>query len=328
MLIQKFAPVIIPTLNRYKHLERLVNSLLDNDESKNTELVLGLDYPPNDRYVEGYLKVKSYISTIKGFRKVTVLETKENLGFSKNYERLRNYVWAQGYDSYILSEDDNVFAPSFLSYMNWGLETFREDKTVLAICSYREKDEPIPNYPNNFYKAGGVRPYGFGIWKDRFLRYEKRIEFDFMKSLVDEMPLYTIFNREKTRIACKYLYLYQHNIIHDDFCMGQMCVDEKMFCITPVRSLAKTLGLDGSGLHGADADRHTKEMMRILDPSPVFHPIWEEKDLSNQAVVLSEHEIARELTCVTFKEQLRRCFNICKFIVYKLTGKIISYKQN
>ena len=325
---QKYAPVIIPTLNRYEHLKQLVDSLKQCEEAKYTELVLGLDYPPAERYKGGYNKVKEYLPTISGFGKVTILDTDINLGFDKNYERLRNYVWEHGYDSYIFSEDDNIFAPSFLSYLNWGLKTFKDDSSVLAICSYREIDEPIPDYPNNFYKAGGVRPYGFGIWKDRWERFEKRTEFETMKSFVDKMPLYSVFNLEKVRVACKYLYLYTNRIVHGDFCMGQMCTDENMFCITPLKSLSKNIGSDGSGLHGANQKIFQKELERVLDNSTTFTPVWIEKKLFTPAVVKAENQIAKELKTHSFKQFSRYCFYILKFLVYKTTGRIISYKQN
>lgn len=325
---QEYAPIIIPTLNRYEHLKRLVVSLMQCEEAKYTELVIGLDYPPNKSFVDGYNKVKEYLPTIDVFRKVTILAADVNLGFDKNYERLRSYVWEHGYDSFIFSEDDNLFAPSFLSYLNWGLKTFKDDPSILAICSYRENDEPIRDYPNNFYKAAGVRPYGFGIWKDRWERLEERTDYETMKAFVDRMPMLSVFKMEKVRVACKYLYLYSHKIVHGDFCMGQMCTDEDMFCITPIKSLAKTLGTEGSGLHGANLDIYKKEFARVLDNSATFVPIWIEEDLYTPAVVNAENLIAKELTKYSLKQFFRYCFYILKFLVYKTTGRIISYKQN
>ena len=70
--INKFAPVIIPTLNRYDHFHRLVESLSKSPEAKETELVIGLDYPPSEKYMDGFCKIRDYIPTITGFRKVTV----------------------------------------------------------------------------------------------------------------------------------------------------------------------------------------------------------------------------------------------------------------
>lgn len=328
MLNKDYAPFIIATLNRYEHLKQLIDSLLQCKEAKCTELVIGLDYPPSEKYVEGYKKVKTYLPSIKGFGKITILDTEVNLGVAANFRRLREYVESEGYDSFISSEDDNIFAPAFLSYMNWALKTFKSDSSVFGICSYREKDDSIPGYPNNFYKANGVRPYGLAIWFDRYKRYQQRIDFDFMKGLVDKMPLRFVFNLEKVRIACKYLYFYDKRIIYGDFCIGQMCVDEHMFCITPVKSLTKNIGSDGSGLHGADLERQKRECSRVLDDAKSFIPVWEEKNLYTPEVIAAEGKVDKEMAKTSIKQIFRHCFNILKFVVYKTTGKIISYKQN
>ena len=55
-----YAPVIIPTLNRHEHLIRCINSLKRNPLAKETELYISLDYPPAEKYVDGYLKIKKY----------------------------------------------------------------------------------------------------------------------------------------------------------------------------------------------------------------------------------------------------------------------------
>lgn len=44
--ITHYAPVIIPTLNRYVHLKRCVDSLAKCTHAPDTELIIGLDYPP------------------------------------------------------------------------------------------------------------------------------------------------------------------------------------------------------------------------------------------------------------------------------------------
>lgn len=40
------------------------------------------------------------------------------------------------FDRYISTEDDNEFSPNFLVYMNKGLELYKDDPKVLAICGY------------------------------------------------------------------------------------------------------------------------------------------------------------------------------------------------
>ena len=57
----KYAPVIIPTLCRYEHFVRCVESLKKNTWAKYTDIYIGLDYPKKDSHREGYLKIKEYL---------------------------------------------------------------------------------------------------------------------------------------------------------------------------------------------------------------------------------------------------------------------------
>ena len=110
-----YYPVIIITLNRYKHFRRCVETLAMNTHADQTELVIGLDYPPNEKYVEGYHQIKVFVPQISGFRKVTVFERSENLGPDQNYADLLNYCYNH-YDAAIFTEDDNEFSPCFLDF--------------------------------------------------------------------------------------------------------------------------------------------------------------------------------------------------------------------
>lgn len=49
-----YAPVIIPTLNRIEHLKRCIESLEKNTGADKTEVFVSLDFPPSDKYLQGY----------------------------------------------------------------------------------------------------------------------------------------------------------------------------------------------------------------------------------------------------------------------------------
>lgn len=48
-----FYPVIIPTLNRIKHLKDCIESLKHNTYASETELVIGLDFPVTEEHKIG-----------------------------------------------------------------------------------------------------------------------------------------------------------------------------------------------------------------------------------------------------------------------------------
>ena len=131
----RFYPVLIPTLNRFGHFWECVESLANCTHADKTELVIGLDYPPSEKYVEGYRLIKNFIPSIQGFAKVTVFEHQENLGPCGNWNFLVRYC-ESNYDAYIGTEDDNIFAPAFLDYMNKALKLYYNDENILTVGGY------------------------------------------------------------------------------------------------------------------------------------------------------------------------------------------------
>lgn len=64
-------------------------------------------------------------------------------------------------DRYILTVDDNEFAPNLLEYVNWGLEVYQNDQSIYAICSY--KDIETRDINNNVYKLNTIfNSWGYG----------------------------------------------------------------------------------------------------------------------------------------------------------------------
>lgn len=51
-----YAPVIIPTLNRYDHFIKCLESLEKCSGAEYTEVFVALDFPPSNKYIEGWKK--------------------------------------------------------------------------------------------------------------------------------------------------------------------------------------------------------------------------------------------------------------------------------
>ncbi len=53
MEITTYAPVLIPTLNRYEHFKRCLESLELCTGADKTDVYVGLDFPPSEKYHKG-----------------------------------------------------------------------------------------------------------------------------------------------------------------------------------------------------------------------------------------------------------------------------------
>ena len=73
-----YAPVVIPTLCRSTHFKRTVESLKRNGWAKYTDVYIGLDYPPAEKYEQGWKEICEYLETsdFSVFNKFVVLNGK------------------------------------------------------------------------------------------------------------------------------------------------------------------------------------------------------------------------------------------------------------
>ncbi len=133
-----YAPIVIPTCNRLTHLKRCIASLQANSWAKHTELYLSVDYPPSEKYENGYPELCEWLSEKpKGFKAVHIFIQPQNLGPIKNVQFLTDLV-SNVYDRFMITEDDNEFSPNFIEYMDKCLEQYETDPSVLFVCAASE----------------------------------------------------------------------------------------------------------------------------------------------------------------------------------------------
>ena len=80
--------------------------------------VYWLDFPPSEKYEEGYKKIVQYLcGGINGFQKVHVIKRNINIGAGKNASFLVEEA-LETFDRFICIEDDNIVSRDFLEYMD------------------------------------------------------------------------------------------------------------------------------------------------------------------------------------------------------------------
>lgn len=306
--MNKKYPVIIPTLNRYEHLKLCVESLAKNPCAKDTELVIGLDYPPSEKYVVGYQKIKEYVQSISGFLKVTVLSAKTNLGVMGNFKQLREYVQSQGFDGFIFSEDDNEFSPNFLEYMNWGLNTFRDDNSILGICAFKRVN--VDFLENNVYIYPKFVAWGCGFWFSKYEKINKYSDFKKLRHWIDSQKLSICFT-DRVRVACAVLRMLKRKEILGDFLTNLVPIEERNF-VFPKVSMVRNHGWDGSGLHGGSNAINEFYLNMPIDINMYFKP-----HIVTDLYDIRLGDIYHKAYRLKF---IKILINNVIFIIYKLTG--------
>lgn len=285
----EYAAVIIPTLNRKKHLQRCVDSLKKNKLAKQTDLYISVDYPPSVKYESGYSDVIEYVNTIDGFSTIHIFLQNANLGPGLNRKFLEDSI-SQHHDKYIFTDDDNEFSTNFLDYMNWGLEKYKDDESVYAICSCT--DFPLMDETKaDFFKVQSYNPYGSGHWLHKNKKcadFLNQASLDnFYKSHVLRKRLYNASPMVFSCVAQDSLRMLSvmrgrnGNITYVDIWENFYIVINNLYCVKPIAPKSRNWGLDGSGVHIGQQDVENYIPSVALDESsnwPVT-PIEETDDL-------------------------------------------------
>lgn len=247
MEIKTYAPVVIPTLCRYDTFSRCVNSLSKCTGADQTELFIGIDYPAKEEHWEGYCKICSCADQLQGFKAVHIYKRETNYGQKKNTKSLLEEIKSR-FDRYILSEDDNEFAPNFLEYVNKGLEKYKNDSKVIAICGFNfpfDYLEKIKGYDKNAFPMQYFSAWGIGRWVDKgpknyVSNKEKAREIVFSWSAVLKLWKAGHYSTVK-RLINRYQGAFA------DIMYRIYCVFEDKYCIFPAVSKVRNLGNEGNG---------------------------------------------------------------------------------
>lgn len=249
--------------------------------AEKTDVYIGLDYPLKDEHWEGYKKISTYLDSIKEthpFKHLYIVKRDKNYGFGPNgnFLSLRKEI-LKNYDSIIVSEDDNVFYPAFLDYCNKGLELFKDDKSVIGICGYRNYYDF--KFSNNTFARQGVDflAWGYGTWKSRVEEWEEiypswfRNRFSFIRFIK------LCHSNGNYRGLCwlQYCLRPKRNFtLPDDGLSVYMALLGK-YTIMPYKTLVKNTGIDGSGVHFKKVRKELK--YEIEKQEQYTEPVFEYK---------------------------------------------------
>ncbi len=123
--IEKLAPIGICTYSRINHLKQTVKALQKNILAKESTLYIFLDAPKKGDEQKVSI-VRKFVYSINGFKKIHVIERKENNIIANIHGGIKKLL--NEYGKMIFMEDDIVTAPYFLKFINDGLNFFKNNK--------------------------------------------------------------------------------------------------------------------------------------------------------------------------------------------------------
>lgn len=246
---QDLAPIVLFVYNRPYHTQKTLEALQKNELAPESELFIYSDAPKNDGAKENVEKVRRYIKTISGFKKITVVERDTNWGLANSIIDGATKILNE-YGRIIVLEDDLVTSPYFLNFMNLSLETYecRDDIFSVTGFSFSSSFMQFPkNYTDDVYLNYRPMSWSWGTWKNRWDAVDWKIK-DYTAFISDKAKIKT-FHKGGTDLT-RMLQMQMEGKLDSWYIRWSYnaLLNHKL-TIYPTLSYVNNIGHDNSGVH-------------------------------------------------------------------------------
>jgi hypothetical protein len=239
------APVLIITYTRYDHLRQTVEALRQNYLADQTVLFIASDYPKSEVDRDAVQKVRGYIKSISGFKYVVPIFREYNYGAIQNSSLAKRQIFEE-YDRLIVMEDDIVTGRGFLKFVNDGLEKYKSNDDIYAVCGYLWPMKHIVTSGNQIF-LHAFCAWGYGMWRDKEVGVQSgpELSMEFLSSL----KLFYRMNRASPHYLPMVASIARGQLVAGDVDRSLTLIKCRKLCLFPPKSLVRNIGFDGSGLH-------------------------------------------------------------------------------
>lgn len=250
-----YAPVLVQVYTRQEHFVACIESLARCRGAEHTALYVCSDAGRDAAAQRIVDRIRRYCTTIRGFERVEVVAADSNLGAERAARQAFDIIFER-YDRVIYTEDDNVFSPNFLEYMNRSLEYYKNNERVFSICGYCHPFRIPSRYTADVFTSHLAAAWGQGLWRDKF-------------SSMDMTPPVGDYWRERKkwpkRLSVNWSELMEDIYIrgahYGDVLMGYRCMMQDLVNIFPRVSLVRNNGNDNSGEHCLSNDKFSSQVI-------------------------------------------------------------------
>lgn len=290
------APIALFVYNRLTQTQHTIESLRNNSLAQVSDLIIFSDGPKKNGDQDAVNDVRKYIDHVKGFQSVTVYKSQENKGLAQSIIFGITKVLSQ-YDRIIVLEDDMVTSPSFLDFMNQGLELYKNEESVISIHGYMY---PIKGLPDFFFLKG-AHCWGWATWRRGWELFQ--CDSKVLLAEIIDKKLNEEFDYKNAYPFTKML-ADQINGLNDSWAIRWHASAFLLNKLTlyPSRSFVKNIGFDDSGVHSTMYDK-------------VYDVVLREDHVDLTKISIEENLHARTLFSKFFKS-IR--LSLIKRIVYKI----------
>tara|TARA_B100001121_G_C18686095_1_gene620730 strand:- start:1563 stop:2516 length:954 start_codon:yes stop_codon:yes gene_type:complete len=246
------SPIVIFGFNRPEHMRRMLESLRNNPESRNSKVIFYIDGfdNENDELIEKTLEI---VKEDWGFTDKVVNFRDRNYGCKFNIINGITEVF-KDFESLIVLEDDLILGKNFLNFMNTSIEKYESSNKVWAISGWGHPQ--LVNLKKGSSFSSLTSPWGWATWKSKWNIFieNKLYEINLISELND---------KEKNQfLFYGYADYWEEAIIKDldgensvwDAYWYQTIYINGGLTLFPNTSHVQNEGFDGSGIHCKEND--------------------------------------------------------------------------
>ena len=300
--MKKVAPIVLFVYNRLKHTKKTIQSLQKNYLAKQSDIYIYSDGGKDEESWAEVYKIRKYLKTISGFRKITFIKRNENIGLSKNIiDGVTTII--NEYGKIIVLEDDIVTSPYFLNFMNDSLDFYEQESKVWHISGW--------NYPissenlKDTFLWRTMNCWGWATWKDRWGHYEK-----------NPKELISIFNHNdisRFNLDDSTNFWEQVKSNHDKkmntwaIFWYAIIFKNNGLCLNPTQSFTENIGFDGTGTNTGYRNNYSNNLSRQKYNIEFEHELKENKTATDRIKLFFREQENKNLS---FSKNLNKIFNL------------------
>ena len=239
------APVIIFCYRR--KINELINSLLKNKESKETELFIFSDGFKSEIDKKEVISIRKSLKKISGFKLLHIMESETNKGLAKSIIDGTTKV-INKFGKTIVLEDDLIVSSHFLDYMNRSLSLYQNKKNIWSVSGYGPVIPQLDNYKKEVYLSLRSSSWGWATWADRWNKVDWSIDdFKVLKKNREKIKFFEQGGNDLFKML-ELQYLGKIDSWAIRWCYSQFL--NSSYSVTPKISMIQNNGFsDGVGVH-------------------------------------------------------------------------------
>jgi hypothetical protein len=240
----ELAPIILFVYNRPEHTKKTIEALKQNKLASESLLFIFADGNRSSKDKNAVNRVRDYISTINGFKEITITLRKKNFGLADSIISGVTEI-INKYGKAIVLEDDIVTSPYFLKFMNEALDFYENDQKIFTISGYNFPLTAPESYKYDIYISPRPSSWGWATWKDSW----DKVDWNPVKNplLKSRKSLHSLLDKAGKDLAPMLLKSIEGKINSWAVKYSFTQIQRNAYCIFPLKSLAKNIGADATG---------------------------------------------------------------------------------